>query len=89
MNQIIVFWLVGSKRHSQQAVELPQTAVQIVPIDGYGLGFMDCEISFSQAVIFEEWVDDLPSHGFALEGKFWSDDGVDIGPDIQTHNSQT
>ncbi|XDO01627.1 RNA-dependent RNA polymerase [Phytophthora cinnamomi ormycovirus 9-16] len=45
--------------------------------NGYGLGMLDCVISFSQAVIYNIWKEEiLQDASFDLEGKFWSDDSI-------------
>jgi hypothetical protein len=44
--------------------------------NGYGLGIMDCVISFTQAIVFQMWRERHPWEGYHLSGKFWSDDSV-------------
>jgi len=45
--------------------------------NGYGLGVMDCVISFTQAIIFNLYKDTCSGlEGFRAEGKFWSDDSI-------------
>jgi len=44
--------------------------------NGYGLGMMDCVISFSQAIVYNMWLDNTDLYGYRLTGKFWSDDSL-------------
>jgi len=46
--------------------------------NGFGLGLMDCVVSFVQAVVYRIWVSEMnpfPS-GINAEAKFWNDDSV-------------
>jgi hypothetical protein len=64
------------KGYGNATIDIPGLGVRPMK-NGYGLGMMDCVISFTQAVIYNMVVDDHPDvNMFKLEGKFWSDDSV-------------
>jgi len=44
--------------------------------NGYGLGMMDCVISFTQSVLYNMWIESTELYGYRLDAKFWSDDSV-------------
>jgi len=45
--------------------------------NGFGLGMMDCVVSFAQAVLYRMWVSECAfPPGVSHEAKFWNDDSV-------------
>jgi len=57
-------------------VTLPYSKTRHRIKNGYGLGMMDCVISFAQAIVYNMWIDSTDLYGYRLTGKFWSDDSV-------------
>jgi len=56
---------------------IPKISDKPLPIkNGYGLGVMDCVISFTQACIYNIMIDDHDVRSYHLDAKFWSDDSV-------------
>jgi hypothetical protein len=44
--------------------------------NGFGLGMLDCVVSFTQACIFNILVEDYDTRAYRLDAKFWSDDSI-------------
>lgn len=46
--------------------------------NGFGLGLMDCVVSFTQAVLYRMWCDEFTPfpEGVTSSAKFWSDDSI-------------
>jgi hypothetical protein len=57
-------------------VTLPHKQSRTRIKNGYGLGMLDCVISFTQAIVYNMWIDSTDLYGYRLTGKFWSDDSV-------------
>jgi hypothetical protein len=56
---------------------IPGISSKPLPLtNGYGLGVMDCVISFTQACIYNIMIEDHDLVSYHLEAKFWSDDSV-------------
>jgi len=56
---------------------IPQLSKDPLPLrNGFGLGVMDCVVSFTQACIYNIMVDNHDLGSYHLDAKFWSDDSV-------------
>jgi hypothetical protein len=57
-------------------ITLPHKNSRVRIRNGYGLGMLDCVISFTQAIVYNMWIDSTDVYGYRLTAKFWSDDSV-------------
>jgi len=56
---------------------IPQLSKDPIPLlNGFGLGVMDLVVSFTQACIFNIFLDTVDLRSYDLQAKFWSDDSI-------------
>jgi len=64
------------KDYGNAVIHLPNDSKPRPILNGFGLGMLDCVISFTQACIYNILIEDHDTRAYRLDAKFWSDDSI-------------
>jgi hypothetical protein len=62
--------------YGKALLHLPDKSKPVPILNGFGLGMLDCVVSFTQACIYNILIEDYDTRAYRMDAKFWSDDSI-------------